>query len=144
LGHIRVDLRVRGGRGERRLENVLVDTGATYTVLPLEILEEVGAIKNPHPITLELGDGRRVEADVYMATVEVEGREAPALILTFKGAKTVLGVQALEALGLKVNPSTGELEAMLDTPDISKEKASFGERSQKTLDTRVYGDILRV
>jgi len=59
LGHIRVDLRVRGGRGERRLENVLVDTGATYTVLPLEILEEVGAIKNPHPITLELGDGRR-------------------------------------------------------------------------------------
>jgi len=111
LGHVRVDVCVRGGKGELRLEKVLVDTGATYTVMPLEVLEEVGAVKSPHPIVLELGDGRKVKADVYVATVEIDGREGPGLILTFKGAKTVLGVQALEALGLRVDPTTSKLEA---------------------------------
>lgn len=111
MGHVSVDLHVRGTKGEVKLEKVLVDTGATYTVLPLKVLKDVGAVKTPHPIAVELADGRRVKADVYVATVEVNGREGPALILNFKNAKTVLGVQALEALGLRVDPTTGELEA---------------------------------
>ena len=111
MGHVHVDVCVRGEKGELKIEKVLVDTGATYTVLPLKVLEEVGAVKTPHPIAVELADGRKVKADVYVATVEIDGREGPGLILTFKDAKTVLGVQALEALGLKVDPTTGKLEA---------------------------------
>jgi len=34
----------------------------------------------------------------------------PSTIAALKGAKTVIGVQALEALGLKVDPTTGKLE----------------------------------
>ena len=65
----------------------------------------------PYTAMLELGDGRKVEAEVYAAAIKVGDREGPGLILTFEGAKTVLGVQALEALGLRVNPATEELEA---------------------------------
>jgi len=34
---------VRGSRAAVELKKVFIDTGATYTVLPEEILEEVGA-----------------------------------------------------------------------------------------------------
>lgn len=112
MGHVRVDLYVWGVKGELKLEKVLVDTGATYTVLPKKVLEEVGAVKvPPYTTPLELGDGRKVEAEVYAVAIKVGDREGPGLILTFEGAKTVLGVQALEALGLRVDPTTGELEA---------------------------------
>lgn len=112
LGHVRVDVYVRGEKVQLRLEKVLVDTGATYTVLPKKLLEEVGAVRiPPYTIPLELGDGRKVKAEVYAAAVKVGDREGPGLILTFKDAKTVLGVQALEALGLRVDPATGKLEA---------------------------------
>ncbi|MHA1711327.1 MAG: aspartyl protease family protein [Candidatus Freyarchaeota archaeon] len=111
LGHVRVDMRVRGAKGERKLENVLVDTGATFTILPRSVLEEVGAWSLQLTLPLELGDGRKVEADVYSAVIAIGDRWGPGIILTFKDAKTVLGVQALEALGLRVNPATGRLES---------------------------------
>ncbi|MFQ6095614.1 MAG: retroviral-like aspartic protease family protein [Candidatus Bathyarchaeia archaeon] len=103
---------VRGERGEVKLENVLVDTGATYTVLPEKLLWDIGAVKiPPYKAPLELGDGRKVEAKVYAAAIKVGEREGPGVILAFKDSKSVLGVQALEALGLRVDPTTGELEA---------------------------------
>ena len=112
MGHVHVDVLVRGVKGEVRLEKVLVDTGATYTVMPLRVIEEAGAVKiPPYTAPLELGDGRKVEAEVYAAAIKVGDRMGPALILSFKNAKTVLGVQALEALGLRVNPATGRLES---------------------------------
>jgi len=89
----------------------LVDTGATFTVLPPAILEEVGATKVPTTTRLELGDGRAVDAEVYAAVMEVEDRKGPTLIVTFTGAKPVLGVRTLEDLGLKVDPIKGCLEA---------------------------------
>ncbi len=112
LGHVHVDLYVRGVKGEVKLEKVLMDTGAIYTTIPKKVLEGVGAVKIPqYTVSLELGDGRRVKAEVYALPIKVGDREGPGLILTFKGAKTVLGVQALEALGLRVDPTTGKLES---------------------------------
>ena len=42
-GHLHTDMTVRGAKAAVELKNVLIDTGATYTVLPKEVLEEVGA-----------------------------------------------------------------------------------------------------
>jgi predicted aspartyl protease len=75
-----------------------------------QILEEVGAQKLPAKVEVELGNGERVLADSYGAAVEFEGRKVPVIIITFPGAKRVVGVQTLEALGLRVNPVTGKLE----------------------------------
>jgi len=43
MGHLYIDMTIRGNKATVELKSVLVDTGATYTVLPEKILEEVGA-----------------------------------------------------------------------------------------------------
>jgi len=111
MGHVRVNARIKGGKGECELSEILADTGATYTILPLEVIEGVGAVKiPPYAMDVELGDGRTVRASVYAASIEISDREGPAIILAFEKAKSVLGVQTLESLGLKVDPTTGMLE----------------------------------
>jgi len=104
MGHVRVNVCIRGGKGERELGEILADTGATYTILPLEVIEGVGAVKiPPYAMDVELGDGRTVKASVYATSIKIGDREGPAIILTFEKAKSVLGVQTLESLGLRVD-----------------------------------------
>ncbi len=110
MGHVSVDVSVIGTKGRRNLKGLIVDTGATYTVLSREVLEAIGALKLPGKFPLKLGDGRSVEADAYALTIELGDRWGPIIALTFEGAQQVLGVQALESLGLRVNPISGKLE----------------------------------
>jgi len=107
--HVFVDIVVKGSRGEEKLEKVVVDTGASYTVLDLDIVERVSAWRIPFRIPLELGDGRVVEAEVHAAIVCVEDRCAPTLVASFRGAKNVVGVRTLEDLGLAVDPVNKKL-----------------------------------
>lgn len=44
-----------------------------------------------------------------MAIIQVDGREAPATILVGKVDEPILGVEALEALGLVVDPKRKRL-----------------------------------
>jgi predicted aspartyl protease len=104
-------VRLIGANAHHEIDNLLVDTGATFTVLPRELLEKVGAAKVPTKTKLELGDGRSVEAEVYAVVIMIEDREGATLAVTFEGAKAVLGVRSLEDLGLKVNPVSSSLEA---------------------------------
>jgi len=111
VGHVHVNARIKGEKGERELNEILVDTGASYTVLPSELVKEVRAVEiPPYTMDVELGDGRTVTASVHAASIEIDDREGPAIILAFEGAKEVIGVQTLESLGLRVDPSTGMLE----------------------------------
>ena len=111
MGHVIANITIRGEKGERTLTEVLVDTGATYTMLSPKVFAEVGAVKASYTVDVELGDGRKVKAEVYYALASIDGREGPAIILSFAGAKEVVGVQTLESLGLKLDPTTGKLEA---------------------------------
>lgn len=111
MGHVHVNAYIRNKKAEIELKEILVDTGATYTVLSSERIEEVGAVKvPPYEMDVELGDGRTVRASIYAASIKIEDREGPAIILAFEGAKEVIGVQTLESLGLKVDTSTNRLE----------------------------------
>jgi len=110
MGHVEVDAYIRGVKEEVKLEKVIVDTGATYTVLPIELMEKIAAVETPYTVDVELGDGRKIRAHIYVASMRIHEREGPSIIAAFKEAKTVIGVQALEALGLKVDPTTGKLE----------------------------------
>ncbi len=98
-------------RGKETLsfDSILVDTGASFTVLPLEIAEK-HLIETPFSVDLKLGDGRSVKARVFVAEAEIEGRRGPVRVLAFPGAVPVVGVDTLETLGLKVNPITGKIE----------------------------------
>ena len=111
MGYVLSNMTIKGEKGERALTDILVDSGATYTVLPPQVMEQVGAVKSSLTTDVELGDGRKVKAAIYYASASIDGREGPAIILSFEGAKQVIGVQTLEALGLKLDPTTGKLEA---------------------------------
>ena len=110
MGHIRTDITVKGKKSSIELKNVLIDTGATYTVLPEEVLEEVGAWEPMPGVEIELGNGEKVTTKAYGVIIRIEDVESPAISITFKGAKTVIGVETLESIGLKLDPTTGKLE----------------------------------
>lgn len=110
MGHLHTDMTVRGSKAAVELKNVLIDTGATYTVLPEEILEKVGAWGPMPEIEVTLGNGQSVKAKVYGVAITIEGVEAPTISITFDGAQTVIGVETLESIGLKLDPTTGKLE----------------------------------
>ena len=108
MGHVFVRARFRG-RDVIEFEKVLVDTGASFTVMPLEIAERY-FIETPFTVDLRLGDGGVVKAKVFVAEGEVEGRRGPLRILAFENAIPVIGVDTLETLGLKVDPVSGRIE----------------------------------
>lgn len=110
MGHLHTDITVRGSRGTAELNNVLIDTGATYTVLPEKVLEEVGAWGPLSEVEIELGNQQKVKAEAYGVAIKIKGVEAPAISITFEGAQTVVGVETLESIGLRLDPTTGELE----------------------------------
>lgn len=110
MGHLYTDMTVRGNKASVELKNVLIDTGATYTVLPEGILEEVGAGRIPGEVKIELGNGQSVKAKAYGVAIKIEGVEAPSISISFKGGQTVIGVETLESIGLKLDPTTGKLE----------------------------------
>ncbi|MGC8974157.1 MAG: aspartyl protease family protein [Thermoproteus sp.] len=107
MGHVFTRARFRG-RGEVEYDEILVDTGATFTVLPIDAAEKL--IETPFTVELRLGDGRKVTAKVYVAEAEIEGRRGPVRVVAFEGAIPVIGVDTLETLGLRVDPITGKLE----------------------------------
>ena len=110
MGHLYADMTVRGSKASVQLKKVLIDTGATYTVLPEEILEEVGAWGPMPEVEVELGNGEKVKAKAYGVAIKIEEVEAPSISITFKGAQTVIGVETLESIGLRLDPTTGQLE----------------------------------
>lgn len=110
MGHLHTDIIVRGTLREVRLNNILIDTGATYTVLPQDTLKEVGAWGPLGEIDVELGNGKKLKAKTYAVTIKIKDVEAPSISITFKGGKTVIGVETLESIGLKLDPTSGNLE----------------------------------
>jgi len=108
VGHVFVRARFRG-RGVVEFEKILVDTGASFTVMPLDVAERY-FIETPFTVDLKLGDGRVVKAKVFVAEGEIEGRRGPFRIMAFENAIPIVGVDALETLGLKVDPVTGRIE----------------------------------
>ena len=110
MGHLRTDMTVRGSKTTAELKNVLIDTGATYTVLPEETLKEVGAWGPMPEVEVELGNGEKIKAKAYGLRIKIQESEAPCIAIAFDGAKSVIGVETLESIGLKLDPTTGSLE----------------------------------
>ena len=110
MGHMYTDIVVRGSKVQKEMKDVLIDTGATYTVLPVEILKEVGAWGPIREMEIKLGNGQKVKAKAYGVAIKIKDVEAPSISITFEGAKTVVGVETLESAGLKLDPTTGKLE----------------------------------
>jgi clan AA aspartic protease len=106
MGEVRVQIVVMNPRTGARSEEItaLVDTGATLTVVPGNILHELG-IQRIRKIPLVLADGRRAERDIGEAAVGLNGETVPCrLIFGEPGDAVLLGLTVLEQLGLAVDP----------------------------------------
>jgi len=109
MGHVRVRLRI-SDIGRRRTLDVegVVDTGATLTVIPRRLAEELGLEVTGRSL-IETGAGR-LELDRGRVWVEIMGRsEIVPVLISDTIDKVLVGVATLEVLGLQVDPMTGRL-----------------------------------
>ena len=101
---------VKGEKGEKYFSGVSIDPSIFFTILPAEILFEVGASSESLKAKLELEGGSTVEAPIYSVVVSAHGRENVTLAATYEGALPVLGAKFLEDFGLKVDSESGLVE----------------------------------
>ena len=101
MGHLHS--RVHLSADKTTTVRMLVDTGATYSMISKDLAQTIGVRPLPRPVTIRLADGRRVKVEAATAIFGVAGREAPATILVGDVAGPILGVETLEVLGLTVD-----------------------------------------
>ena len=91
---------------------LLVDTGAIHTIIPPEAAEKL-EIKSRGKRKFRLADGTVIERDYGVGMVEIRDEVGGATIVFGKENDIpVIGVTTLEAVGLEVDPLTGELKPM--------------------------------
>ena len=110
MGTFAVTLGVADPQGRRYAEvEVMVDSGATYTVLPASILEGLGV--TPHESRgFVLADGSRVERGFGQTWMRLDGRQAMSPVVFWdEDSMPLLGAVTLEIFGLAVDPVNGRL-----------------------------------
>lgn len=114
MGYVRVKVKLRNPQ-QRILEaevELLADTGVIYSIIPSKTLESIN-IERRSMRRMRLADGRVIERHLGIAEIEVRGETAHSNVIFGEDEDApVLGVTALEELGLQVDPVTGELKPM--------------------------------
>ena len=83
---------------------VVVDTKATYPVVPRALAEELG-LRVVENRTFTLANGVEVDRGLAWAGLSFDGRSSPSLVVLGEaGDVPILGAFALEGLGLEVDP----------------------------------------
>ena len=107
MGHIYQEVRLKA---EKSISvRMLVDTGATYSVITPQIARALGIHKPRRMVHVRLADSRHARLGADVAVVRINGREAPSTILVGRVDEPILGVEALESLGLVVDPRKEKL-----------------------------------
>ena len=106
MGVTIAEFRVTGPKGSKALRAV-VDTGATNTVISMELANELGIVTTRGDEVV-LAGGSVDKVGVGSAQVEIEGITQVVPVYIYK--ETLIGLTTLEAAGLRVNPITQSLE----------------------------------
>ena len=118
MGTTHVTVTVRNpAEPERTWEGLfLVDTGAVDSLVPAKFLNEIGLAPKAKR-TYELADGSEVRMDISTGELEFMGEIAGStLIFGADDAEPILGVTALESVGIQVDPRTQKLKRLPATP----------------------------
>jgi clan AA aspartic protease len=90
----------------------LVDTGAVDSLVPATALKGIGLAPKAKR-TYELADGSEVKRDITTGELEFMGEIAGStLIFGADDAEPILGVTALESVGIEVDPRTQRLRRL--------------------------------
>ena len=110
LGTFSVDfvIRNRNSMQARALSGV-VDTGASYTVIPSQILDELG-IEREGTRVFSLADGSRQEFPIGWAEIELQGQRGNIyVVFGVDRRKTLLGAMALETFAMAADAKNRRL-----------------------------------
>ncbi|PKB72640.1 MAG: hypothetical protein BZY75_06045 [SAR202 cluster bacterium Io17-Chloro-G7] len=105
MGTFSVSIQIGDLAGQHFVQvEALVDTGSTYTVLPKDMLEELG-IDQKGQRSFELGDDHLVEYPIGYARLCL-GEDQTIVLVVFgpEGVAPLLGATALEHLSVAVDP----------------------------------------
>jgi len=112
MGIVFVEGTVIGPTGKRAKLEFLVDSGATYTLLPYKVWRSIG-LKPIDSVKCLLADGTPVELKVSECNIALpQGKRQTPVMLGKKGDAALLGMVTLEELRLVLNPFTRELQPM--------------------------------
>ena len=112
MGIVYVEGTVTGPTGTQVTVRFLVDSGATYTLLPYVNWQAIGLLSK-RSVTFTLADGTTVERQVSECHIALaQGEAHTPVILGEVGDKPLLGIVTLEILGLVLNPFNRTLQPM--------------------------------
>lgn len=112
MGITYIEDRVKGPTKKQKAVKFLVDSGATYSLLPKKAWKAIG-LKPKRKVTFTLADGTTVERAVSEAYIVLPQCQAhPPVVLGEEGDEALLGVVTLEILGLVFNPFDRTLNPM--------------------------------
>ena len=122
MGTFRVSMQLAGVRGERfEVMEALVDTGASYSWIPRDVLEGLGAQPDEERVFV-LADGREVRYPMAWVQVKLGDRIQPTLaVFGDTGTEPILGAFTLEGFGLGVDPVNRRL---IPVPGLLKAAAA--------------------
>lgn len=106
MGMTEVALTIKNTSQPKRsvTHDFLVDSGATYTVVPEEVVKKIGLKPNFYR-EFTLADGRKVQRPIGEARIRYGTEEiAIPVVLGQKGDSALLGALTLEAFGLALDP----------------------------------------
>ena len=110
VGTFRVDFTIRNRvDGREQSLNGLVDTGASYTVVPEHILDELGIPRDEIEL-FSLADGSVQELAIGRAEMQLDGRIRDVyVVFGTSREKILLGAMALEAFALAADAKNRKL-----------------------------------
>ncbi len=101
VGTFSVDFVIRNRNGSQaKTLNGAVDTGASYTVIPAQILDELG-IEREETKVFSFGDGSKRELAIAWTEMELQGQRGNVYVVFGPDSrKILLGALALETFAL--------------------------------------------
>lgn len=110
MGHSRIEVEISDLEKKKSTEvKALVDTGASLTVLPKKLADELGiAATSEEKVTTGAGEIKVKGADIWIK-IRDRKKTNPVWISDIID-KVLIGVVTLESLGFAVDPTTGTLK----------------------------------
>jgi clan AA aspartic protease len=112
MGITYIEGTVRGPNDREAAVRFLVDSGATYTLVPHQVWQKID-LSPKRSAVFTLADGTTVERQIsecYIVLPQGEGHTP--VILGEPGDEPLLGMVTLEILGVVLNPFTRTLQPM--------------------------------
>lgn len=112
MGITYVDAEAVGPTGKRAPVRLMVDSGASYSLLPEDVWKAIG-LEPTRAMNFSLADGTQISRNISRCWLSLEQGEGHSpVILGELGDSGLLGLVTLEILGLVLNPFSRTLHPM--------------------------------